>query len=121
MFGTQKSRPAWDVEFAELWELDAQGGRVKRYGSWEAMPLSVAQDSVSGKGRGLLVDIGAGTTDEDYAGKRIDGKLVLTSSQPGAVVERAIGELGALGIVSFAPNQKTAWWKLLPGLLTGKS
>ena len=25
MFGTQKSRLAWDVEFAELWELDEQG------------------------------------------------------------------------------------------------
>ena len=111
MFGTQKSRPAWEVEFAELWELDAQGKRVKRYGSWEAMPLSVAQDSVSGKGRGLLVDIGAGTSDDDFAGKNIKGKLVLTSSQPGAVVDRAVGALGALGIISYAPNQKTAWWK----------
>ncbi len=111
MFGTQKSRPAWEVEFAELWELDAQGKRVKRHGSWEAMPLSVAQDSLSGKGRGLLVDIGAGTTDDDYAGKSIKGSLVLTSSQPGEVVDRAVGELGALGIISYAPNQKTAWWK----------
>jgi aminopeptidase YwaD len=111
MFGTQKSRPAWDVDFAELWELNAQGERVKRHGSWEAMPLSVAQDSISGQGRGLLVDIGAGASDEDYAGKAIKGTLVLTSSQPDAVVERAVGELGALGIVSYAPNQKTAWWK----------
>ena len=111
MFGTQKSRPAWEVEFAELWELDAQGKRVTRHGSWEAMPLSVAQDSLSGKGRGLLVDIGAGTTDDDYAGKSIKGSLVLTSSQPGEVVDRAVGELGALGIISYAPNQKSAWWK----------
>ena len=111
MFGTQKSRPAWDVEFAELWELDAKGKRVKRHGSWEAMPLSVAQDSLSGKGQGLLVDIGAGTSDDDYAGKSIKGNLVLTSSQPGEVVDKAVGELGALGIISYAPNQKTAWWK----------
>ena len=111
MFGTQKSRPSWDVEFAELWELDANGNRVKRHGSWEAMPLSVAQDSVSGKAMGLLVDIGAGTADSDYAGKNLMGRLVLTSSQPGAVVERAIGEMGAAGIISYAPNQKTAWWK----------
>ncbi len=111
MFGTQKSRPAWDVEFAELWELDANGKRLKRHGSWEAMPLSVAQDSVSGKATGLLVDIGAGTADSDYAGKTLKGRLVLTSSQPGAVVERAVGEMGAAGIISYAPNQKTAWWK----------
>ena len=111
MFGTQKSRPAWDVEFAELWELDAKGQRVKRHGSWEAMPLSIAQDSVSGKVMGLLVDIGAGTADSDYAGKTLKGRLVLTSSQPGAVVERAVGEMGAAGIISYAHNQKTAWWK----------
>lgn len=111
MFGTQKSRPAWDVEFAALWELDSNGKRVKRHGSWEAMPLSVAQDSISGKGRGLLVDIGAGTSDDDYAGKSIKGSLVLTDSQPAAVVDKAVGELGALGIISYAPNQKSAWWK----------
>ena len=111
LFGTQKSRLAWEVEFAELWELDGTGQRVKRHGSWEAMPLSVAQDSVSGSVTAALVDIGAGTSDADYAGKDLTGRLVLTSSQPEAVAERAVGELGAAGIISYAPNQKTAWWK----------
>jgi hypothetical protein len=111
LFGTQKSRPAWDVEFAELWELDSRGERVKRHASWAALPLSVAQDSTSGKVRSQLVDIGAGTSDADFAGKDLSGRLVLTSSQPGAVAERAVGELGAAGIISYAPNQVTAWWK----------
>lgn len=111
LFGTQKSRLAWDVEFAELWELDSSGERAERHGSWEAMPLSLAQDSLSGDVTAALVDIGAGTSDEDYAGKAIRGNLVLTSSQPEAVVERAVGELGAAGIISYAPNQKSAWWK----------
>lgn len=110
MFGTQKSRPSWDVEFAELWELDGEGKRVQRHGSWEAMPLSVAQDSVSGKAVAELVDIGAGTSPEDYAGRDVRGKMVLTVSQPGAVQDLAVGEYGAAGIVSYAPNQKSAWW-----------
>ncbi len=111
MFGTQKSRTAWEVEFAELWELNDEGKRVIRHGSWESMPLSLAQDSVSGNATGALIDIGSGTSDSDYEGKNLMGRLVLTSSQPGAVVERAVGELGAAGIISYAPNQKTAWWK----------
>jgi len=111
MFGTQKSRPAWDVEYAELWELDADGQRLIRHASWDALPLSVAQDSVSGSVRASLVDIGSGKTDADYAGKELSGRLVLTSSQPEAVAERAVGELGAVGIISYAPNQVTAWWK----------
>jgi hypothetical protein len=36
---------------------------------------------------------------------------VLTSSQPGAIVDLAVGERGAAGIVSYAPNQRSAWWK----------
>ena len=114
MFGTQKSRPVWHVEFAELWELtdkDNERVRQRRIGSWDAMPLSLAQDSLSGEVTTTLVDVGTGTSDEDYAGRNIDGRLVLTSSQPGDIVDRAVGQFGAAGIVSYAPNQKSAWWK----------
>ena len=86
MFGTQKSRPAWDAEFAELWELEetADGWqRVRRLASWDAMPVTLAQDSESADVTADLVDVGAGTDEADYAGKDVLGKLVLTSSQPG--------------------------------------
>lgn len=114
MYGTQRSRPIWDVQFAELWELGKDADtdvRVRRLANWEAVPLGLAQDSLSGEATASLIDIGAGTTDADYAGKDLRGKLVLTSSQPGTVVERAVGELGAAGIVSYAPNQRSAWWR----------
>ena len=114
MFGTQKSRPVWDVRSAELWEVEQTDGgtrRVRRLGDWESVPLSLAQDSLSADVTTTLVDIGAGTSEADYAGKDIRGKLVLTSSQPGAVVDRAVGRMGAAGIVSYAPNQRSAWWK----------
>ena len=39
------------------------------------------------------------------------GKLVLTSSQPGAAYELAVDRFGAAGIVSYAQNQVTGWWK----------
>jgi len=114
MFGTQKSRPLWDVRSAELWELktvDGETRRVRRLGDWDSVPLSLAQDSLSGDVTTTLVDIGNGTSDDDYVGKDVTGKLVLTESQPGAVVELAVGKYGAAGIISYAPNQKSAWWK----------
>ena len=114
MYGTQKSRPVWDVRFAQLWEVrEGENGlaRVRKLADWDSVPLSLAQDSLSGEATALLVDIGEGTSDADYEGKDLDGKLVLTSSQPGAVVDRAVGELGAAGIISYAPNQRSAWWK----------
>jgi hypothetical protein len=114
MFGTQKSRPVWDVRFAQLWEVKDEGGemrRIRKLGDWDSVPLTLAQDSLSGDVTTSLVDIGTGTQGADYDDKDLNGKLVLTSSQPGTVVDRAVGELGAAGIISYAPNQKSAWWK----------
>jgi hypothetical protein len=114
MYGTQKSRPLWDVKSAELWEVRDEEGelqRIRKVGDWDAVPLSLAQDSLSADVTAALVDIGAGTEDADYIDKNLDGKLVLTSSQPEVVAERAVGELGAAGIISYAPNQRSAWWK----------
>jgi hypothetical protein len=112
MFGTQKARPAWDAEFAELWELerrDQQWQPGTRIASWDSMPLSLAQDSDSGEVTADLVDVGAGTKEQDYAGKQVRGQLVLTSSQPEAVAPLAVDRFGAAGIISYAQNQPTAW------------
>lgn len=112
MFGTQKSRLAWDAEFAELWDLERQGDqwvRGERIASWESTPLSLAQDSDSGEATAELVDVGSGTDESDYAGKDVRGKLVLVSVQPSAVQSLAVDRFGAAGIVSYAQNQPTAW------------
>jgi aminopeptidase YwaD len=112
LFGTQKARPAWDAEFAELWELRRDGQQWvpgTRIASWESMPLSLAQDSDSGEVTADLVDVGAGTREQDYEGKQVRGQLVLTSSQPEAAARLAVDRFGALGILSYAQNQPTAW------------
>jgi aminopeptidase YwaD len=112
-YGTQRSRPAWNATFAELWEQRRDGTRWvdgERIGSWASQPLVLAQDSVSGAAEAELVDIGAGAAAADFAGKDLKGKLVLTSSQPGAVAHEAVTVRGAAGIVSWAQNQKSGWW-----------
>lgn len=108
-YGTQRSRPAWNAEFAELWEVGPDGTRVARLASWDATPIALAQDSFSGEVTAELIDVGVGTRAEDYA-RGVKGKIVLTSSQPGAVAPLAIGRFGAAGIVSYAQNQRTAWY-----------
>jgi aminopeptidase YwaD len=106
-YGTQRSRPAWDAEFAELWET--KDGGVVRLASYEAEPVVLAEDSESADVTAELVDVGTGDSEGDYAGKEPKGKIVLVSAQPGAVQELAVGKFGAAGIVSYAQNQKTAW------------
>lgn len=112
-YGTQRSRPAWNGEFAELWEERQESGRwidAERIASWEDQPITLAQDSVNGSANTSLIDVGTGTSDRDYAGKDVRGKLVMTSSQPEDVAKLAITKYGAAGIVSWAQNQKQAWW-----------
>ncbi len=114
MYGTQKSRLAWDVDFAELWEVEKQNDKWVqkiKVADWQSIPLVLAQDSHSGEVTAALVDIGAGTSEVDYINKNVKGKLVLTSSQPENVVPLAIEKYGAVGIISYAQNQVTAWWK----------
>jgi hypothetical protein len=114
MYGTQKSRPSWDVDFAELWELEETPGGWEpayRLASYDAMPITLAQDSDSADVVADLIDVGAGTSESDYDGKDVRGKIVLTSSQPGATAALAVDRYGAAGMVSYAQNQVTAWWK----------
>jgi aminopeptidase YwaD len=112
-YGTQRSRPPWDAEFAELWEMKQEDGKwipAVRWGDWDAQPLTLAQDSESADVTAELADVGNGTSESDYAGKDVKGKIVLVAAQPGAVARLAVGKFGAAGIVSYAQNQRTAWW-----------
>jgi aminopeptidase YwaD len=113
-YGTQRSRPAWDADFAELWEQRQADGKwedAERIASWEARPIVLAQDSASGEAASELVDVGAGTAEADYQGRDVRGKLALISAQPGAAYRLAVDRFGAAGIVSYAQNQVTGWWK----------
>lgn len=112
-YGTQRSRPPWDAEFAELWEMRKNGAKwepMRLLTSWAKQPMSVAEDSESGDVLAEVVDVGAGTAESDYAGKNVKGKLILVSSQADAVVPLGVERHGAAGIISSAQNQKTAWW-----------
>jgi hypothetical protein len=132
-YGTQRSRPAWDAEVGDLIETrlvvcdqelihkkrstpsNTIDGTVcidlddEKIASFEAEPVVLAEDSESADVTAELVDVGDGTKESDYAGKDAKGKIVLVSAQPGAVQDLAVGKFGAMGIVSYAQNQKTAW------------
>ena len=129
-YGTQRSRPAWEAEVGELNVMevrrtvrcapteanpniiaDCLDGPIILHESYQAEPVVLAEDSETRRNAvGLLVDIGEGTKESDYAGKDVKDSVVLVSAQPGAVQDLAIGKFGAAGIISYAQNQKTAWW-----------
>ena len=92
------------------WELRESDGTKTRLASWDAMPITLAQDSESGEATAELVDVNNGTSESDYANKDVRGKIVLAAAQPGAVARLAVERFGAAGIVSYAQNQRTAWF-----------
>ena len=106
-YGTQRSRMAWDADKAELTEV--RDGRETPLASYAAVSMVLAEDSESADVSGLLVDVGKGSNEADYAGKDVKGKLVLVSDSPANVQELAIGKFGAVGILSYQQNQPTGW------------
>jgi hypothetical protein len=106
-YGTQRAREAWDADEGELWEV-RDSGELK-LASYAAEPVVLAEDSESGEATADLIDVGAGTRDSDYAGKDIQGKIVLVSTPPSAAQDLAVGKFHAVGIISYAQNQPTAW------------
>ena len=109
-YGAQRSRPAWDAEKGELGEVKEGYEAKQTIASYEAEPVVLAEDSERADVTAELVDVGEGIKETDYAGKDVKGKIVLVSAQPGAVQDLAVGKFGTVGIVSYAQNQKTAWW-----------
>ncbi|MCC6589737.1 MAG: M28 family peptidase [Bryobacterales bacterium] len=88
---------SWTVSKGELWMNSPQKVRLTSY---DELPFSVCRNSRTAHLEADLVDVGAGLRAEDYR-TPVAGKIVLTSSDPSALVGPALRERGALGIVSY--------------------
>jgi aminopeptidase YwaD len=105
-YGLMRSHVAWTVESARLWQVTPQHTLL---GDWATDPIRLADYSHSADVEAPLVDVGAGTSDSDYAGKEVQGKIVLSDGVLSNVQKLAVIKYGAVGIVSDMPNQSTAW------------
>lgn len=91
--------PQWRAKRGELRTAAPFASHVT---SFDDLPMSLAPGSSSFTGKGLqVVDVGAGASDADFAGKELKGKVALTTGNPaGPVFRRAIMERGAVGLIS---------------------
>ena len=103
-YQTHLSPMGWDMRGAELW-VESVGGvsdfvplRLCRYSD---VPMCVSTYSKGGDWTGELVDVGAGTSDKDYEGKDVRGKVALAYGYAGAVVRAAAVKRGAVGVVIY--------------------
>jgi hypothetical protein len=105
-YGLMRSHLGWRVEAASLWELEPEHTLL---GDWATDPIRLADYSHSAEVDAALIDVGAGTSEADYANKDVRGKIVLADGVLSTVQRMAVIEHGAAGIVSDMPNQTTAW------------
>jgi aminopeptidase YwaD len=105
-YGLMRSHIAWNVEGARLWQVEPQHTLL---GDWSTDPIRLADYSHSADVEAPLIDVGAGTSESDYSGKDVRGKIVLADGVLSMVQRLAVAKFGAAGIVSDMPNQSTAW------------
>jgi aminopeptidase YwaD len=113
-YGLMRSYFAWKVAAGELWEVRPQHALIA---DWKTEPIRLADYSRAADVEALLVDVGRGTSTDDYANKDVKGKIVLADGVLARVQAMAVARYGAAGILSDMPNQSTAWSGLDPTLV----
>src|ERR1700723_272535 len=73
-YGLMRSYLAWHVDAARLWELQPERTLL---GDWATDPIRLADYSHSADVDAALIDVGAGTSEVDYADKEVRGKIVI--------------------------------------------
>ncbi|HET6897487.1 MAG TPA: DUF4910 domain-containing protein, partial [Vicinamibacteria bacterium] len=107
-FGTLRGNRGWRVEGGTLDEVSP---RPRRITSVDDVRLAVADNSERADVTAELVDVGGGAVAADYEGKDVRGRLVLCDATPSACHREAVETRGAAGLVSYAANQVSAWWR----------
>jgi peptidase M28-like protein len=95
----------WAPTTGELWMTSPES--VKLFDIHD-VAVSVAANSANGDISGDLVDAGAGTRSEDYAGKDVKGKVVIGSGGVGQIYTQAAqrGAIGAIGYSALYPDRQ---------------
>ncbi|MBN1222729.1 MAG: DUF4910 domain-containing protein [Candidatus Aminicenantes bacterium] len=88
----------WDPVSAELWIVEPFR---KKLADLNRVHLCLIQYSKSTETIAELVDVGEGTSPEDYEGKDVKGKIVLCSGYEDTVNTQAVQMRGALGIICY--------------------
>ena len=105
-YHTFRSYYGWEAESAILTEVAPRREVVAEY---PKLRVALADYSNAANVTAELIDVGAGTAEQDYVGKDIKGKIVLAGGGVAAVHRQAVEKRGAVGILSYQQNQTTGW------------
>jgi aminopeptidase YwaD len=105
-----RTEPYWEGKKGELW---LEGPNRQLLASFAAQRIALARLSRNTNLSADLIYVGGGLRDEDYAGKSVEGKIVLTTGPLSGVLREAVWKRKALGIIYFSNFQATDYPDLL--------
>jgi hypothetical protein len=94
----------WSCRSGEAWLLDPEI-KLAAYGD---VAVSIADYSRTTHVTAELVDVGPGTSADDYKGRDVRGKIVLASGPVATAHREAVWKHGALGVLSHATSRPDA-------------
>ncbi|MFL6314459.1 MAG: DUF4910 domain-containing protein [Terriglobales bacterium] len=108
-YGTYISPMGWDMRGGELWvdQVKAENAAAAKdfrpimLCRYADVPMCVSTYSKGGEWSGELVDVGSGTSDADYQGIDVHGKVALASGYAANVVRETVLKHGAVGVVIY--------------------
>ncbi len=102
-YQTWQSPSGWDISRAELRMVEPWAERIAGY---PEIAMSLMTYSNPGQARGELVWVGPGTSEADYAGKDVAGKIVLCTGYGGDVHRLAVLKHGAEAVVCYLDDER---------------
>jgi len=102
-YQTWQSPSGWDISWGELRMLEPYEERIVGY---PEIPMSVITYCNPGDVTAELVWVGGGTSDNDYQGKDVTGKIVLATGYGGAVHRLAVLKYGAKAVVCYLDDER---------------
>ena len=99
--------PAWSASDGEVWITSPV---LMKLADMTDVQLMLADYSRSIDVEAELVDVGDGTSDADYEGLDVEGKVVFASGSPSAVTRQAVFGRGALGVITTALRSTGRPW-----------
>lgn len=103
VYQTWQSPSGWDIDNAELRMVEPYDERIVGY---PEVAMSLITYSNPGNVTAELVWVGAGTSDADYVGKDVTGKIVLATGYGGDVHRYAVLKYGAAAVVVFLDDDR---------------
>ena len=102
-YQTWQSPSGWDISWGELRMLEPYEERIVGY---PEIAMSVITYSNPGDVTAELAWVGDGTSDNDYKGKDVAGKIVLATGYGGAVHRLAVLKYGAKAVVCYLDDDR---------------